>query len=185
MPARNRDVFVNCPFDSDYLIFFRAIVFVVIRCGFRARSALETDDASENRFDKICNIIQRYRYGIHDISRTELDPESQLPRFNMPLELGVFLGAKRFGVGGQKLKRCIVLDRERYRFQRFISDIAGQDIHSHRRDLRQLIVELASWLRDQSRDPKVPGGQRIAADFASFGRQSLRFVKNETWILTS
>jgi hypothetical protein len=64
MAGRNRDVFVNCPFDSDYLIFFHAIVFVVIRSGFRARSALETDDASENRFDKICKIIQQCRYGI-------------------------------------------------------------------------------------------------------------------------
>jgi hypothetical protein len=97
MAACNRDVFINCPFDSDYLIFFRAIVFVVIRSGFRARSALETDDASENRFDKICNIIQRCRYGIHDISRTELDPESQLPRFNMPLDLGVFLAQSALG----------------------------------------------------------------------------------------
>jgi len=32
----------------------------------------------------------------HDISRTELN-EHSLPRFNMPLELGLFLGASRFG----------------------------------------------------------------------------------------
>ena len=167
MPSRNRDVFINCPFDTRYQAFFRAIVFVVIRSGFRARSALETDDASENRFAKICNIIRECRYGVHDISRTELDPGSELPRFNMPLELGLFLGAKQFGIKAQKSKRCIVFDRQRYRFQEFISDISGQDIHSHQGRIGVLIEELASWLRDQSRDTKVPGGRKIATEFAS------------------
>jgi hypothetical protein len=97
MPATARDVFINCPFDSEYKYFFWAIVFVVIRSGFRPRCALETDDSSVNRFEKICSIIKECRYGIHDISRTELDRRSKLPRFNMPLELGIFIAAKRFG----------------------------------------------------------------------------------------
>ena len=129
MARRNRDVFINCTFDGGYQDFFKAIVFIVIRSGFRALCALETDDGSENRFEKICGIIAQCRYGIHDISRTESDRRSKLPRFNMPLELGVFLGAKCFGGKGQKSKRCIILDKEKYRYQRYISDIAGQDIH--------------------------------------------------------
>jgi hypothetical protein len=171
MPATTRDVFINCPFDLEYKHFFWAIVFVVIRSGFRPRCALETDDSSENRFEKICSIIRECRYGIHDISRTELDRGSKLPRFNMPLELGIFIAAKRFGTGVQKLKRCIVLDRQRYRYQKFISDIAGQDIHSHETRLTILIGTLATWLRNQSRDPKVPGGHIIAAEFSSFRKK--------------
>jgi len=58
-----------------------------------------------------------------------------------------------------------VFDRERYRFQRFISDIAGQDIHAHNGDVPTLIQELATWLRDQSEDPTVPGGRAIAAEY--------------------
>ena len=46
----------------------------------------------------------------------------------MPLELGIFLGAKRFGRAEQKGKVCLILDTERYRYQQFMSDIAGQDI---------------------------------------------------------
>lgn len=171
MRATTRDVFINCPFDSKYKDFFRAIVFVVMRSGFRPRCALETDDSSENRFEKICNIIRECRYGIHDISRTELDPHSKLPRFNMPLELGMFIAAKRFGTGVHKLKRCIVLDKRRYRYQKFISDIAGQDIHSHETKFTNLMETLASWLRDQSGDPKVPGGRIIAKEFDSFRRK--------------
>lgn len=171
MPAKVRDVFINCPFDLEYKYLFWAMVFVVMRSGFRPRCALETDDSSENRFEKICNIIKECRYGIHDISRTELDEGSGLPRFNMPLELGIFIAAKRFGTGGQKLKRCIVLDKRRYRYQKFISDIAGQDIRSHEMKLATLIETLATWLRDQSRDPKVPGGRRIATEFSSFRKR--------------
>jgi hypothetical protein len=171
MRTTTRDVFINCPFDSEYKYFFWAIVFVVIRSGFRPRCALETDDSSENRFDKICNIIKECRYGIHDISRTELDESSKLPRFNMPLELGIFIAAKRFGARAHKVKRCIVLDRQKYRYQKFISDIAGQDIHSHETKLTILIEILATWLRNQSRDRKVPGGRIIASEFSSFRKK--------------
>ena len=82
-----------------------AIVFAVHDCGFMARCALEEEDTSQVRIDKIYAIIADCRYGIHDISRTELDEVSGLPRFNMPLELGIFLGAKKFGVKEQKKKK--------------------------------------------------------------------------------
>ena len=132
MAAENRDVFVNCPFDTDYRPLFNTIVFTIIRSGFRARCALEADNAAENRFDKICKIVSECRYGVHDISRTEVDGNPPLPRFNMPLELGLFLGAKKYGGARHREKSCIIFDREPYRFQRYISDIAGQDIHAHR-----------------------------------------------------
>jgi hypothetical protein len=168
MPATTRDVFINCPFDAPYKAFFRAITFVVVRSGFRPRCALETDDSSENRFEKICKIIERCPYGIHDISRTTPDADSGLPRFNMPLELGIFLAAKRFGAGKQKKKRCLVLDVAPYRYQKFISDISGQDIHAHDDKIETLIEQLAAWLRTQSRDSKVPGGRMIAHEFEQF-----------------
>ena len=115
-------VFINCPFDEEYVPIFRAVVFTVALCGFVPRSTLEHDDASQVRIEKIYRIIGSSALGIHDVSRTELDAENQLPRFNMPLELGVFLGAKRFGPGRRRSKRCLILDRDRYRFQKFISD---------------------------------------------------------------
>ena len=75
--------------------------------------------------------MEECRFGIHDLSRTQLDRRSRLPRFNMPLELGMFLAAKRFGVELQRRKNALILDRDRYRYQKFISDIAGQDIRAH------------------------------------------------------
>lgn len=164
------DVFVNCPFDDAYTPIFNSIIYTVIRFGYRARCALEADDASENRFGKICEIIGQCRFGIHDISRTEVDGDPPLPRFNMPLELGLFLGAKRFGNRVQKDKICIVFDRERFRFQRFISDIAGQDIHAHGGDWRTLVKELSTWLRAQPNNNSAGGGVALVKEYEAFER---------------
>ncbi|MBV9287349.1 MAG: hypothetical protein JO288_05910 [Hyphomicrobiales bacterium] len=165
-----RDVFINCPFSPDYQVNFRAIVFTVVRSGFTPRCARENDDAGEVRIDKICRIIRDCPYGVHDISKTELDPASGLPRFNMPFELGLFIGARKFGGVTQRTKKTLVFDRDQFRYQKYISDIAGQDIHSHGGDVQQLIRELANWLRDEARDAKVPGGAAISNEFSDFKR---------------
>ncbi|MEO8112942.1 MAG: hypothetical protein ABI655_01080 [Phenylobacterium sp.] len=86
------DVFINCPFDRAYDPTFRALVFTIYACGFRPRSARELDDGGQTRIDKLFALIDECRFGIHDLSRTEPDEVNHLPRFNMPLELGVFLG---------------------------------------------------------------------------------------------
>jgi hypothetical protein len=163
-----RDVFINCPFSSDYQVNFQAIVFTVVRSGFKPRCALENDDGGEIRFDKICRIILECPYSIHDISKTEPDLRSKLPRFNMPFELGLYLGAKRFGGEAHRSKRTLIFDRDPHRYQSYISDIAGQDIHAHKQQPGRLIQELANWLRDFGKDSKVPGGKAIAAEFLRF-----------------
>jgi len=166
-----RQVFVNCPFDSQYKLLFEAITFAVFDCGFRPRCALELDDGSQARIEKILDLVEGCRFGIHDISRTETDPRSHLPRFNMPLELGIFLGAKRYGRGNQKQKVGLILDRQRYRYQRFISDIAGQDVHPHAGKPGRAIVEVRNWLRDASPSVSIPGGDAIRRRHAAFARE--------------
>lgn len=155
------DVFINCPFDDDYGPTFRALIFTVYACGFRARSAREVDDGAQTRIDKLYALIEECRYGIHDLSRTELDAANQLPRFNMPLELGIFLGAKRYGGKNQKLKRVLILDVEPYRYQRFISDLAGMDIHAHRGDPATALRATRDWLANVSRRV-LPSADRLA-----------------------
>ncbi|MGV8853794.1 MAG: hypothetical protein ACOH2L_04045 [Devosia sp.] len=161
-------MFVNCAFDAQYQPLFYGIVFTIVRSGFRARCALEADDALESRFIKIQSIIGECRYSIHDISRTELDGVPPLPRFNMPLELGVFIGAKRYGGAPHADKRALILDTVPYRYQRFISDIAGQDIQYHNGNVVDAITKTASWLRNKSRRTTVPGGAAISAEYELF-----------------
>jgi hypothetical protein len=163
-----RSVFINCPFDDEYLPIFRAIIFTVSACGFEPRSTLEHEDASQVRIEKIYRLIAASAFGIHDISRTELDDEHRLPRLNMSLELGVFLGAKQFGVGRHRMKRCLVLDRERYRFQKFISDIAGQDIKPHGNSPQTAIHVVRDWLRNAVGQKPMPGGSHLWTGYQKF-----------------
>ena len=156
------DVFINCPFDADYAETFQALVFGTLTCGFRPRSARELDDGGQTRIDKLYGLIEECRYGVHDLSRTELDPVNQLPRFNMPLELGIFLGAKRFGDDTHKAKRCLVLDTQQHRYQKFISDLAGMDIADHGGDVERVLMRLRDWLANVSRRRMV-GSVRLVA----------------------
>ena len=160
-------VFVNCPFDDAYKPMFEAIVFAVFDCVYRPRCALEAYDAGEVRIEKIVALVRNCRLGVHDISRTELNAAS-LPRFNMPFELGLFLGAKRFGNAVQRRKTCLVLDREPYRYQAFLSDIAGQDIAAHGGEPTRAIGAVRDWLAAGQRRRPSPGGAEIVRRFAEF-----------------
>ena len=147
----------------------RAIVFAILDCGFAPRCSAEIDDGSEIRIDKICNIIEGCKLAVHDLSRIEPDAHHGLPRFNMPLELGIFLGAKRFGERKQKGKSCLILDVERYRFQKFVSDIAGQDIKAHNADPKTAVKAIREWLQATSGRTTIPGGASIWGRYEEFG----------------
>src|SRR5258708_13352335 len=73
----------------------------------------------------------------------------------MPLELGMFLGAQRFGAGRHKNKNCLILDREPFRYQQFLSDISGQDIAAHGGDATALIAKVRDWLNTVARAPPL------------------------------
>ena len=163
------NVFINCPFDDDYRPIFRAIVFAVHDCGFVARCALEESNSADVRVSKIESIIGDSRLGIHDVSRTELDEGSDLPRFNMPLELGLFLGARRFGTTKQRRKACLVLDRERFRYQAYMSDLAGQDIGCHHGTPEGAIPVVRDWLSHFApEDVILPGGKTMVKRYRAF-----------------
>jgi len=168
-------VFINCPFDPEYRPIFEALIFVVHDCGYIARCALQVADSGQVRIQKIQQIIEECRYGIHDISRTELDKTNQLPRFNMPLELGLFLGAQRYGNKQQRVKTCKILDMDRFRFQKFCSDIAGQDISAHEGSPEHAIKAVRDWFRSCRPRILLPGASKIAQRYTLF-RYNLPFL---------
>lgn len=172
MPASpSASVFINSPFDEQYQRIFDAIVFCVSACGFQPRCTKELPDGGDVRIDNICQLIRECDYSIHDISRTEVEDQPyKLPRFNMPLELGLFLGAKRFGRRSSQ-KHCMILDRGPYRYHRFISDIGGQDIRSHDNSPQKAIRRVRDWLQSAPGKAAIPGGDKIWGDYRQFRRE--------------
>lgn len=88
----------------------------------------------------------------------------------MPLELGVWLGAKRYGGPKDKQKRALVLDRLDYRYQVFCSDIAGQDPRSHNNDTSLIIRRIRNWLRNSPdyKNVRFPSAEKMISRYAQF-----------------
>ena len=57
-----RSVFINCPFDQDYLSLLRPLLFTITALGFRPRIASERSDSGEMRLDKIVGLIRSARF---------------------------------------------------------------------------------------------------------------------------
>jgi len=151
-----RNVFINCAFDGTFLNIFRAIVYTIHDCGFIARCALETGNGEGVRIDKIVKIIEDCRYGIHDLSCIEITDDSPLPRYNMPYELGIFMGCKYYGESYHKKKNFLVLDSEPHRYKRMISDLAGYDFPAHKNDVLVTVGLIRDWLSEAA-SKKLPG----------------------------
>lgn len=173
-----RGVFLNVPFDRQYGRLSDALVFAVHDCGLIARCALETDDGSQIRFDKICAIIAECELGIHDLSRTTLDGVNRLPRFNMPLELGLFLGAKRFGGSRHRWKSALILERRPFRYQVYCSDLAGQDIRAHHNSTVSAVVAVRNWLQTVWRT-NLWSGRTIGIRYMTFRNQLPRVCADQ------
>lgn len=141
-------VFINCPFDNEYMPMLRVLIFTVIQCGFRPRIATERSDSGEVRIKKIVNIIGECKFSIHDISRIESLKSGDLPRFNMPFELGIDIGCRELGNESFKTKRCLVLEKEKFRYQKVLSDISGNDIKAHDGDPFRLVKAVRSWFAE-------------------------------------
>lgn len=88
LPAYEKSVFINCPFDPEYRDLMLANVFSVFAHGFIPRTARETEGNPEPRFSRILATIAASKYSIHDLSRSRGEGDENLARLNMPLELG-------------------------------------------------------------------------------------------------
>ena len=163
-PTYNDSVFINCPFDKKYQRMLRAMVFTVYRCGFYPITAMDEDNGLENRIDKITKLIRKCRYGIHDISRIELNINGY-PRFNMPFELGIFFGASKFGNNTQKKKVALVFEETKYSYQQIISDLNGIDTKAHSSNTEKLIRELRNWIKIQKPNLEISLASEITLEF--------------------
>lgn len=175
-----RNVFINCPFDDDYTEIFNAILFVTHRCGFILRCSKEYEDSSGIRIKNIVELIRQSKYSIHDLSRVTLDETAKLPRFNMPLELGICMGALEFGTKKQRDNKYLVIESDMFRFKQFISDISGQDIRNHNNTIGDAIKIVRNWLSSKTPE-NIPSASKIIAEYERFNEDLPELCEENQW----
>lgn len=171
-PEFDRCVFVNCPFDEEYLPLLRPLVFTILAFGLRPRLALERSDSGETRITKIVELISKSAFGIHDLSRCRARKKGEYYRMNMPLELGIDLGAKLLGAKSYASKRILILEEERYRFQASISDLSNSDIKAHEGKPEEVVRAVRDWLVQEA---------KVSDQSASYVWSQFNFFMAETY----
>ena len=152
------NVFINCPFDNDYIDLLCPLLFTVLYLGMTPRIATERSDSGEIRINKICELISDSKFGIHDISRLKSKVANEYFRLNMSFELGLDYAGKRYGSEQLKQKQLLILEKEPYDYQKSLSDISGMDIKSHENEPTKLVCEVRNWFYETV-------GLRNAEDF--------------------
>jgi hypothetical protein len=144
--AFEENVFVNCPFDQEFYSLLRPLLFTIIYAGLNPRLALERMDSGETRIQKIIELIRDSKYAIHDLSRIQAKKAGEYFRLNMPFELGLDIGCRLFGSREHNNKKCLILEKERYRYQAAISDLSNSDIEVHGDVPVELVTIVRNWL---------------------------------------
>jgi hypothetical protein len=148
--AFETNVFINCPFDEKYRPILRAILFCIYYLGFQPRIAVERLNGAEARIEKLIELIEGSKYGIHDLSRLKAEKAGEIYRLNMPLELGLDIGCQRFKGGEHSDKRCLILETERFRYQAALSDLANSDIEPHGDEPLEALTVVRNWLDNEA-----------------------------------
>lgn len=141
-----KNVFINCPFDSQYTSLLRPLLFTIIYLGYTPRIATETSDSGEQRISKICKLIKESKFSVHDISRIKSTKQAEFSRLNMSFELGIDYGCRVFRNDSRAhQKRFLVLETKQHRYQKALSDLSGVDIKKHNNDPQQIIRQTRNW----------------------------------------
>lgn len=164
----DKSVFVNCPFDEQFAPLLQAMMFCIVYLGFEPRLATERSDSGENRIDKIVELIDSSRYSIHDPSRCQATRDGEMFRLNMPLELGIDYGCRKFGSDAHGTKLILILERDRYRYQQAVSDLSGCDIEAHGDDYARIIRKVRNWLVSTAQINDADGATRIKGAYEDF-----------------
>jgi hypothetical protein len=148
-PRRVESVFLNIPYDPAFEDLYLAYIVGLTQLGLEIHAALAVPN--QGRLDTIIDLIERSDFSIHDLSRIELT--HGIPRFNMPLELGLALYRSRTTKGKH---RVYVFERKSYRMQRSTSDVNGIDPQIHHGRSKNLMIGLRNLFRQAGNVTTVP-----------------------------
>lgn len=133
-------IFINCPFDEEYLPLLRALLFVSKFFGLEVKIASTELDSKSNRLARIISLMKESKYSVHDLSKMKSVKEGEYYRMNMPFELGL-----DYGLGGDE-KEFLIFENEPYKLKLALSDINGWDVRPHLNNPETLVRELRKWI---------------------------------------
>jgi hypothetical protein len=122
---RIQSVFLNIPYDTQFEQLYVAYIVGLTQLGLKINATLAVPN--QGRLERIVEQIEESDVSIHDLSRIETS--AGIPRFNMPLELGLALYRSHLTKGRH---RVFVFEEKAFRTQHSTSDINGIDPQIHR-----------------------------------------------------
>lgn len=126
LPVDGQYVFLNMPFDKEYSPLFLALIAGLAGLGLTPRCVLEVSSGGRSRLERIFGLISSCSASIHDLSRVTLSGAFEVPRFNMPFELGI-----GYALSQMTPHSFFVLEARAFRLQVSLSDLNGHDPHIH------------------------------------------------------
>jgi len=153
------------------------LLFCLLRLGLNPRIATERSDSGASRIDKILELVRSSRYSIHDLSRRQAQAAKEHYRLNMPFELGIDFGCRRFGSEPLSEKIFLVLEEKQYRYQAAISDLAGFDIKSHNGNASSAVRQLCNWIKDQGGFERLEAS-RVYSEYEDFRGWNLKMRRS-------
>jgi hypothetical protein len=163
-------VFLNVPYDEQFTQLFLAYVVGIRGYGLIPHATIEIPGGAR-RLERIGSLIRSCAYSIHDLSRVELDPAPPpTPRFNMPFELGM---AVAFHWSRRAKHTWFVLETEKWRIQKSLSDLNGTDIYVHGGTPEGVFRELAKAFVRELRQPTV---KQLRTIYREIGNKLPKFL---------
>jgi len=172
------NVFINCPFDEEYKTFLHPMLFTIVYLGLHPQIA-QTTDSGNTRMERIIELIKKSKYSIHDLSRNVSTAAGEIARFNMPFELGLDIGIRHASYRSKySQKKSLIIEQDRFRYRKALSDISGNDIASYEGSPERLIHIIRHWFTTIIH-PKQPSGPFIWEEFNEFIAYFESYTKEE------
>ena len=152
---RIQSVFLNIPYDNQFEELYLAYIVGLTQLGFHINATLAVPN--QGRLDRIVQLIEESDVSIHDLSRIELSSPG-IPRFNMPLELGLAL-YRSHATNGRH--RVFVFEKKAYRMLQSTSDVNVALIPKvHNGRPKGVMVGLRNIFHQPERTTTVPDNAR-------------------------
>jgi hypothetical protein len=165
---RIESVFLNIPYDDDFEDLYVAYIVGLSQLGLRINVTLAVPN--QGRLESIIELVRQSKFSIHDLSRIEVS--QGIPRFNMPLELGIALYRSK---GTRDSHQVHIFETKKYRTQRSTSDVNGIDPHIHRGTAKGVMEALRNIFRQPGDVTTVP---EMTASFRAVKRKLPELRKN-------